>query len=360
MAQLQKLKPLYGSSIYFLHPDEVERIFRGVTLEIYQTIEQLYVDRLGRSITTVTRILDTLAAQAAVPSLDPTAIWAIALYLNRLHQDEIEVSLGFTERVWQIARIQPPIQLIGPDRAVTVPSIAVVFENKTSCALSYRLMKHPDDMVAYALALYDALAGQRIPAQDGAAGLRWDLPQRIEVVGDVSNEMRAVCQSLKLELSPTASRHALLAELEVAWQQTQAALYTPQQFILMFDTYLRKQHGYGPRRAAQRRRREYAGLIGYNRDPAWQMPALQLLLPAYEGVVDAHGQVECEGLHYATDLLALFPYMPVTLRLSLHSESTAWVYLDGEILCEARARELRRRDGTYRDRRPAGSSRLAE
>jgi len=117
-------------------------------------------------------------------------------------------------------------------------------------------------------------------------------------------------------------------------------------------------------------------LIGYNRDPAWQMPALRVLLPAYEGVVDAHGEVECEGMHYAADLLSLFCHQPVALRLSQHSEATAWVYLDGEILCEAKARELRRKDdtyrceakarelrrkdATYRDRRPAGSSRLSE
>ena len=360
VTQLQQLKPLYGPSIYFLHPAEVERIFYGVTLDVYQAIERLYVDRLGRSISTVTRIMDALAVQATVPNLDPTATWAIALHLDRLHDDEVEVSFGFTERGWQIAAIHPSARLVGSDGVVTVPSIAVVFESETLQVLSYRLMKHSDDIAAYALALYEAFAAQRTPAQDGAAGLRWNVPQRIEVVGEASNEVLAVCQSLKLELSTNASRHALLADIESAWQPAQAALYTPRQFILMFDTYLSKQHGYGPRREAQRRRREYAGLIGYNRDPAWQMPALQMLLPSYKGVINAHGEVECEGLHYAADLLSLFPHKPVTLHLSLHNEATAWLYLDREILCEAKAQELRRKDGTYRDRRPPGSSRLSE
>ena len=63
-----------------------------MTIDVYQAIERLYVDRLGRSITTVMRVMDSMAAQAAVPSLDPTATWAIALYLDRLHHDEVEVS----------------------------------------------------------------------------------------------------------------------------------------------------------------------------------------------------------------------------------------------------------------------------
>lgn len=99
--------------------------------------------------------------------------------------------------------------------------------------------------------------------------------------------------------------------------------------------------------------------MGYNRDPAWQLPALQLL-PTDTGVIDAHGAVAWDGLHFADELLTLFPHTDVTLRLSQHSEATAWVYIDGAIVCEAKARELRRADATYRTRRPPGQSRLIE
>lgn len=57
---------------------------------------------------------------------------------------------------------------------------------------------------------------------------------------------------------------------------------------------------------------------------------------------------------YGYRLLTLFPNTPVTLRQSEHSEATTWIYLDGETLCEAKARELRRPDGTYRTRLPRG------
>lgn len=93
--------------------------------------------------------------------------------------------------------------------------------------------------------------------------------------------------------------------------------------------------------------------LGYNRDPAWQFPALRLLLPEHEAQVDEHGEITHGGLHYTEELLALFPGASVTLRSSLQNAATVWVYLDGEVLCVAHVRELRRADGTYRSRRPS-------
>jgi len=58
--------------------------------------------------------------------------------------------------------------------------------------------------------------------------------------------------------------------------------------------------------------------------------------------------------------MMLFPGTPVTLRCSEQSEAIAWIYLNGEILCEAKARELRRPDGTYRARLPRGRSRFTD
>jgi hypothetical protein len=115
-----------------------------------------------------------------------------------------------------------------------------------------------------------------------------------------------------------------------------------------------------PLRAKRQSDREFAGLLGYNRDPAWQLPALRLLLPAHQSIINNQGEVEFDGLHFQDDLLTLFPNTPVTLRQSEYSEATAWIYLDDEILSEARARELRRPDGTYRTRLPSGRSRLTD
>ena len=82
------------------------------------------------------------------------------------------------------------------------------------------------------------------------------------------------------------------------------------------------------------------------------IPALRQLLPVHPGTIDADGAVEFDGLHYEDDLLKYWPGHRVQLRRSEQAEATAWVYLDGEVLCQAMARELRRKDGTHRPNRP--------
>ena len=160
------------------------------------------------------------------------------------------------------------------------------------------------------------------------------------------------------------------------------AIFTKQQFRLTFDTYLCRLHDFGPLRTKRQHDRAVAGLLGYNRDSTWQLPALCSLLPAHPTIINHQGEGEFNGLHFQDDLLTLFPTIAVTLRSSEHSAATvwidldgeiarqlfvrdasiqaatAWIDLDGEILCEVKARELRRPDGTYRSRRPSGRSRL--
>jgi hypothetical protein len=126
----------------------------------------------------------------------------------------------------------------------------------------------------------------------------------------------------------------------------------PHHFRLIFDTHLRRIHGYGPHTIEQQTAHNHAHLTGYNRDPAWQFPALRRLLPAQSDVVAEDGSVACAGLHFEDDLLAYWTGQQVTVRCSLHSDAAAYVYVDDEILCMGMARELRRSDGSYRTKRP--------
>jgi hypothetical protein len=75
---------------------------------------------------------------------------------------------------------------------------------------------------------------------------------------------------------------------------------------------------------------------------------LREFLPEGSSGIDGEGAVPYDGLHYTHELLSYWPGSPVSIRRSAFSESAAWIYLDGEILCHAHARELRRRDGSYR------------
>jgi hypothetical protein len=58
--------------------------------------------------------------------------------------------------------------------------------------------------------------------------------------------------------------------------------------------------------------------------------------------------VAFDGLHYTEDLLTYWPGSRITVKRSEHTEAVLWIYLGGEILCQAMARELARRDGSYR------------
>jgi hypothetical protein len=166
------------------------------------------------------------------------------------------------------------------------------------------------------------------------------------------------CRDLDILLERADSQPLLATTIASDWDAQTRATFTEQQFRLTFDTYLHRMHGFGPLRVMRQRNHEFAGLLGYNRDPAWQLPALRSLLPVHQATISAAGDVAFDGLHFCDDVLTLFPDMPITLRLSQQSAAAAWIYLDDEILCEAKARELRRTDGTYRSARPLGSSRL--
>ena len=115
---------------------------------------------------------------------------------------------------------------------------------------------------------------------------------------------------------------------------------------------MHKAYGYSPLRIREERDRVYDHLVGYNRDPAWQLPALRYFLPLHSGVISDEGSIFYEGLHYTDELLAYWIGAKVTFRLSEHTEALIWVYLEGSMLCTALARELRRRDGTYWSHRP--------
>jgi hypothetical protein len=123
---------------------------------------------------------------------------------------------------------------------------------------------------------------------------------------------------------------------------------TTESFLKAFDTYIYRILGSSPIRWHKEQERAFAHLIGYNRDPAWHFPALRWLLPAKPSVISDEGAVSGNGLTYCHEVLKLWPGAPVTVRSSVTAEADAWIYMDHEVVCLAKARELQRKDGTYR------------
>jgi hypothetical protein len=80
--------------------------------------------------------------------------------------------------------------------------------------------------------------------------------------------------------------------------------------------------------------------------------ATRSFLPLHNGMISHDGAVPFDGLHYTDELLLHWAGSSVTFRRSEQTEALIWVYLQDSVLCQAMARELRRRDGSYRPQRP--------
>jgi hypothetical protein len=360
LKELRVLERYAGSSIYLLDPMEVDRLFRGVSLATYQTIQWLYVDRLGRSLTTVTQILRAMAEKAGMSALTSEAIWAIGVYLSEQRDKQIAVSVERSTNPWILTSLHLNDRVVLMDGSAQSLTIAMVIDSVNERVLSFRICSSNKQDVAHALAVYDALLLHRTPAQFAPAGLSWSLPNRLHIIDGTPPGLEVICRELDIVLELGETPPPLMNAIEAAWYNRPAELFTRHQFQLTFDTYLHRLHGFGPLRTRRQKNYEFAHLLGYNRDPAWQLSALRSLLPIHHATIEATGDVVLEGLHFDDNLLMLFPGMPVTVRYSEESEATAWVYLNSEILCEAKARELRRPDGTYRTRLPSRRSRFTD
>jgi hypothetical protein len=98
---------------------------------------------------------------------------------------------------------------------------------------------------------------------------------------------------------------------------------------------LERRHHHGPLIAAERAEHDFRHLDGYNRDPALVLPPLRWLLPAYTATIEKDSTVTVSGRRYHDDLLRYWIGSPVTVRVSRHNPDFAYIYLDGEILCQA-------------------------
>ncbi len=80
--QLREQALRYGQQVFLAHPEEIERLFKGVTFSVYRAIESLYCSRLGRTYTTVNLILRHMALEADMIPVETEAVWAICMHLE--------------------------------------------------------------------------------------------------------------------------------------------------------------------------------------------------------------------------------------------------------------------------------------
>ncbi len=356
VAWLRELVHRFGTEVCLMHPAEIEQRFRGVTLSVYQRIEALYCSRLARSIQMITRILDAMARCENRPRVHEEAVWAICLYLEERRLQQTSVTTEQLDATWWIGEIVPgaPATTEGGDKEDASRSVLVgVIDVSHARLLASRQGAHGSEAELSALSLYDALVNARHPHALGAGGLVWQVPTRLVATGTLSEACKASCASLGIRIERASSPAPLIEDLQQLWTDLCTRLaVAPARWTVVFDSALNRAYGTSPLRTREEADHRFGHLTGYQSDPAGLVPALRALLPLHDASISQEGEVLYDGLHYADDLLSNFPGSHVAVRQSEQSEAAIWVYLDGEILCQAMARELARRDGSYRSHRP--------
>ncbi len=349
LERLKQLSLRFGPDSYLVHPADIIAIFDGVTSAVYHMIETRYCSRLGRSIKTTWRILNAMAQHTQMPLLSYEAVWAICLYLEASRRASVDVSIERDQSCWWVGKVVPDLRLRQRGSVWESPSIFFVIDTQHSHALSFSFAFQALEEEWSALVLYEALVSQRRPHQKAISGLAWHLPQRVVSEVSLSKECRAVCTRLGIQVETAHRTLPLLQTIYENWAGSLAgSLLEENRCAILLDTYLYKMHGHGPIREQQEDQQRYADRVGYNRDPAEQFPLLRSLLPLHSGRIDREGSIIYDGLHYRDEVLLYWPNHLVTMRQSSYSKAKLWVYLDGEILCQAMAQEWRRFDGSYR------------
>jgi hypothetical protein len=344
-ALLRELRQRFGPAICLAHPREIEHLFCGVTLLVYQQIESLYCSRLARSIPMVTRLINAMARKAGVPAIHEEAIWAICLYLDERRLQQTRVTTQHISATWWIGTIV--------ERARDQHLLVGLIDLSCLRVLAFRVGTCRSREELYALTLYDALLGTRHPDRESAGGVTWQVPTTLVSPDQLPAGCHTACTSLGVSTQHGSPSIPLVGELQALWAKQRAHLeIAPGQWAVAFDSALNRAYGTSPLRTREQANHRFRHLTGYQSDPAGLMPGIRALLPSHDAEILREGEVLFDGLHYVDELLSYFPGSSVEVAPSPQTEATMWVCLDGEILTQAMARELARRDGSYRSHRP--------
>jgi hypothetical protein len=343
-----------GPDICLWHPAELARLFAGVTLAVYHTIEALYCSRVGRSIFTVWRVLETMAYAAQAQPLDYEAVWAICVYLERQRQSSIMSNIERGQERWWVGTLAMDLSMRETSEKTEAHLLllcAVDLSHRR--VLSLRISPKESMEQHSSLVLYDAFCLQRRPHQRASTGVLWHLPKCILAEIPLLADSQRACKRLGIALETAPEPLPFVQALRATVMSLlRDRILSLRQCLLLLDRCLGRTFGCGPLSMQAQCDQKNAHLKGYSQEPTWLFPLLRAFLPSLPAIIDREGSIEIDHLHYTDELLLYFSNRAVTIRRLAHTEAGIWVYLDGSVLCQAWARELRRRDGTYRPSRP--------
>ncbi len=339
-----------GSDASLLHPTTIEQIFAGVTLAVYLTVQHLYCSRIGRRVRTVWTIINAMAQHAQASPISYEAIWALCLFLQKRRMQMTRVAIQRMAATWWIIFLPGEVDVNGEEK---FPSLVCVFDETSRLVIAFRARMSLSLSETSALALHDALVLHRYPYREVPAAVIWYTPERLIVDDALPWTSQNCCSRLGLPFERQCTP-PFAQTFRQQWMREVAVRHLkPRHWLSAFDSYLHKAYGYSPRRLQEEHDRDYASLVGYTRDPSWNLPVLRTLLPCSPSTITAEGTIIYQGNIYRDDLLSYWPGAPVTIRSSQPPGTSLWVYLYGELLCQANAQVFRpplSLNGTQRER----------
>jgi hypothetical protein len=292
-------------------------------------------------------ILNAMAQQARAPSLSYEAVWAICVSLQNRRTRITNVSIERIASTWWIILLPEEVSTDGEN---TFSSLVCVFDEVSRLVMAFRAMTSSQSPESVHLVLYDALMLHRHPARNVPSALTWYLPERFVVDAALPFAGQHCCAQLGVHLERQCT-HPFAQTLYQQWVHEATIRHLkPQRWLSAFDSYLHKAYGYSPWRLREQRDQDFASLIGYTRDPCWNLPALRTLLPCYSAMITAEGTIVYQGNIYEDELLIYWPDTSVTIRPSEPEAAALWVYIDDEVLCRAIAQTIRRPMSPRRER----------
>ena len=353
IAALKRQVKHCGPDAYLLHPEEIKTLFAEVNVTILRVVKRLYCSRLGRSIHIVWRILREMALEAKKAVLPYETVWALCLYFEEVRQTSLHIRVERSHDQWWVGSIPTNFSVQTRTSIWDRPVLVCCIETGANRVLAFRVTASTSVEETVSSVIYDALISSRRPHARSKTGLLWHLPRVIVTEASLPQECNNACTRVGVKTEVAVHALPLVHSMQETWaRELSGQTLHIARCVLLFDTYLAKSYHYGPLREQRQREHEYARLVGYGQDPAWQFPLLRVFLPSCMSEITSDGVIAYNGLHYSHEFLSYWRGHSVVLRCPFETEAMIWVYLDGDILCQAYARELRRHDGTYRSVRP--------
>lgn len=340
--RLRDVVTRHGRESLLLHPDDLARLFAGVSRAVYHTAFDLYCSHTGRSIPMVWKLLAAMARQAQVPEPSYEAIWACCLSFERRRRDLLTAKIERGAATWWLGQLELPCTIRGdalPRVPLRAPMVWYVTESVTGQVLAYRIASAETGGEQRALVLFEALLAKRQPVSNPVIGLVWHLPQRLLTAIPLPTDCQKVCRALGITIEIQAEPPSFVPPLQDWTASLAGRVLFMAHCRLLCEAYLARQVSPSPSRVQEQRDRQYGHQLAYQRDASWQVPILRALLPSRQASVNAEGTLLFQGLPYWHPLLGYWPAASVTVRLSPASDALLWVYLEGEIVCQAFVRE---------------------